>query len=66
VNVGDQPVSTKVPMDAGQYGLSTAQVQVARVGDDGPVAQRVEGRSFDLQLTVPPRTAQVYELTSPQ
>jgi hypothetical protein len=31
-----------------------------------PVAQREEALTFEQQLTVPPRTALVYELTSAQ
>jgi hypothetical protein len=62
VNVGDEPVSTTVPIDAGEYGLATAQVQVTEIGEDGPVAQHVAARTFEHQLTIPPRTALAYKI----
>jgi len=64
VNVGDQPVATSVPVDAAEYGLMTPKVRVAEIGADGPVGQHMEERRFEMRLSVPPRTALAFELTS--
>lgn len=65
VNVGDQPVSTSVELDAGSYGLSGEKVRLTVLGGQGP------NESFDLprvsgrELKLPPRSALAWELSVP-
>jgi hypothetical protein len=63
VNVGDQPISTRLDLDAGSYGLSGEQVRVT------PITAEAQGESFALppvfqrELTLQPRSVTAWELT---
>ena len=63
VNVGDQPLTVTIPVDAAQYGLSNARVHVTEIGEQGPAEMHEHPRSFEQQLELPPRTAYACELT---
>ena len=63
VNVSDQPVAVKVPLDASGYGLPAAKVQVKVFGADRPTETFTESSTFRRDLRLPPFTALAWELT---
>ena len=65
VNVSDRPVSTRLEINAGDYGLSDAQLNLTRVGPEGPGETLTVARVFQQELALPPRTAWAWELAPP-
>jgi hypothetical protein len=63
VNVSDKPVTAKLALDAANYGLSAAKVQVKVLGGDGPVETFTESRAFQREIILPALTARAWELT---
>ena len=63
VNVGDQPATTEVAIDAGEYGLLAPRVQLVEIGEEGPLSPQVHQRSFRQELTLGPRMARAFELS---
>ncbi len=65
VNVSDKPVSTRLQIDADQYGLSAAKLRLKRIGPEGPGETLTVAKVFQRELTLPPQTAEAWELAPP-
>ena len=65
VNVGEQPISTHVDLDAGSYGLTGEEFQVTPITVDGPGEPSVVPRAVRREVVLPARTALAWELTLP-
>ena len=62
-NVGDQPVTAKLQLNAAAYGLSTKKVLVTKVTPTGPGESFESPQVVERDITFPPRSAFVWELT---
>jgi len=62
-NVSDKPITAKLHLDAAAYGVSGAQVKVASITSAGPGESFQSASVFDRDITIPPRSAIVWELT---
>ena len=62
-NVSDQPVTTKLQLDASAYGLSSKQIQVTTITLNGPDESFRSSTTVQRDLTLPARSAIIWELT---
>ncbi len=62
-NVSDQPITAKLHLDGAAYGLSGPQIKVAAFTSAGPGESFQSPLVFDCDVTIPPRSAMVWELT---
>lgn len=65
VNVGTKPVSTRLKIDAGEYGFADAPLRLTLIGPEGPGESVTVPRLFERELTLPPGTVRAWELTRP-
>lgn len=64
VNVSDEPVTATVAFDAAEYGFERFPIRAEIHTEEGPI-ETVELKSSAREVTVPPRSAQAWELTQP-
>jgi hypothetical protein len=62
-NVGDQPVTARLKLDAAAYGLGGKQVKVTTLVATGQGETFQTAPAIDRSLTLPPRSAVAWELT---
>jgi len=70
VNVGDEPVSARLDLDAREYGLPDSQVRVHKMTAEAVVSTEDTAEAFTTppafqgELTFPPRTGWAWEFTA--
>ncbi|NQT38564.1 MAG: hypothetical protein HQ581_13795, partial [Planctomycetes bacterium] len=65
VNVGDQPIATRLKFDTAEYGLPGETVRVVTIDSQGEGETFTARRNFQRDLTLPPRSAVAWKLTPP-
>ena len=62
-NMSDKPVTAKLAVDAGTFGVPGAEVRVTRVTAEGPGETFTTPGKFERELTFAPASAWAWELT---
>ena len=65
VNVSDRPMTVRLDLDAGDYGLLGAEARLTRIGPEGAGESLTVARVSQQELAIPPRTAWAWELGPP-
>lgn len=63
VNVGDQPVESRLKLDLRDYGFTATELRLARLVADGTGEESTTPSTVDQPLVIPPRTAWAWEIT---